>query len=124
MAVLAIMERAYRGAVETQYADLPFVLRDLHRQLGGMVVLLRGVAVTLALDGPDPVPLRLGGTTLDTLPDRRHAVRGMLEDGIAVHVDEQDLVAAGLTVRRLLPGVRPAGPHDLPWADYDHVWFL
>lgn len=124
MRVLAVVERAYRGAVETQYAHLPFVLRDLHRQLGEVVVLLRGPAVTLGLDGPAQPVLRLGHAVVDTLPDRRDAVRGLLDDGVAVFVDDADLRTAGLPTSRLLAGVRTADRRTLPWDGFAHVWFF
>ncbi|MFC7617397.1 hypothetical protein ACFQV2_32245 [Actinokineospora soli] len=39
---LAIVERAYRGAVEKQFFDALYLAVELHRQLGGMDLLLRG----------------------------------------------------------------------------------
>ncbi|MEU1944107.1 hypothetical protein ABZ554_17085, partial [Streptomyces sp. NPDC020125] len=73
---LVIVEKAYRGSIETQYADVLYCVPDLHRQSGGCDVALRGPAVGYALDtGPRPT-LRLGNRTLDTLPhpppDRGH----------------------------------------------------
>lgn len=52
--VLGIVERAYRGAVEKQFFDVLYMSVELHRQLGGMDILLRGPAVTCALRGRRP----------------------------------------------------------------------
>ncbi|MFI0780651.1 hypothetical protein [Streptomyces sp. NPDC021212] len=126
---LLIMEKAYRGSVETQFADALYVVPDLHRQSGGGCDLaLRGPAVGYALrtDRPQP-PLRLGGRTLDTLPDPRASVTKVLDAGVTVLVERPDLAALGRTAAdRLLPGVQVIEAHGLAarWPSYEQVWFL
>ena len=124
-ALLAIVQRAHRGAVETQFADVFWVAREFHRQLGALDLLLRGTAVTAAVrdegSGPDAYPQIFG-----TVPDHRESVRTLLADGVRVLVDAHDLGALGLAGAALLPG---AARHDaacgaLAWSDYDEVWFL
>jgi hypothetical protein len=126
---LLIMEKAYRGSVETQFADALYVVPDLHRQSGGGCDLaLRGPAVGYALrtDAPQP-PLRLGGRTLDTLPDPRASVAKVLDAGVTVLVERPDLAALGRTAAdRLLPGVQVIEAYGLAarWPSYEQVWFL
>lgn len=124
---LLIVEKAYRGSVETQFADALYCVPDLHRRSGGCDLALRGPAVGYALDaGPPPSP-RIGARTLDTVPDPRASVRKLLAAGVTVLVEEADLAALGPTAAdRLLPGVRvvEGGGLAARWPCYEQVWFL
>lgn len=124
---LAIVDRAYRGGVETQYADTLYLARELNRQLAGLDLLLRGLAVGYAVSTAPPPPLRLAGHLVDSLPDPRRSVRTLLDEGVGVWVEEPDLVGLGPTAgERLLPGVGRVEPGELAlrWPDYERVWFL
>src|SRR5262245_45591039 len=123
---LAIIERGYRGSVETQFADVLYLVRELNRQLGGMDIVLRGLSVTYAVGASVP-RLQVAGRHLDTLPDPRAALRTLLEEGVGVCVEAADLNALGLTKEDgLLPGVEYASWDDtaLRWSSYADVWFL
>ncbi|WP_026424624.1 hypothetical protein [Actinokineospora inagensis] len=118
MRYLAIVERGYRGSVETQFADVLYLVRELNRQLDGLDLSLRGLAVTYAVTA-DPVPPVVG---LDTLPDPRASLRTLLDEGVTVTVTDDDLAAAGLPGDvQLLPGVVRGAAR---WTDYRAVWFL
>ena len=124
---LAVIDRAYRGAVEAQYFDALYGVREFHRLLGRIDVALRGMAVTYAVPAPAYKPvLRLGSTELDTMPDYRRSVADLVADGISVFVDAPDLVSLGLGDAELVPGVRRADTSALAarWPEYDGVWFL
>lgn len=125
---LIIVERAYRGSVETQFADVLYFVRELNRQSHGLNLALRGLAAGYAVEAPAYAPVvHLGGKALDTLPDPRASVRAMLEDGATVWVEEPDLTALGASARaRLLDGVRLCAPGELTrrWADFPRVWFM
>ncbi|MFJ3928509.1 hypothetical protein [Streptomyces sp. NPDC090022] len=123
--VLAIVERGYRGALEKQFFDELYLATELHRQLGGLDILLRGSAVGYALDA-GPVPgLRFGGRTVDTLTDPRKGLRTLLDLGVRVRVEEPD-VAALRSPRPLIEGVgvTRAGETAEHWGDYRLVFFL
>jgi hypothetical protein len=125
-ASLAIVERAYRGAVEKQFFDSLCLAAELHRQLGGLDLLLCGPAVSYALRAGPPPALRFGDRVVDTLSDPRATLRWLLAAGVRVWVCAPDLAALGLAGDgRLLDGVRPA-PADLAarWPDYRTVFYL
>ncbi|GGS36209.1 MULTISPECIES: hypothetical protein [Actinokineospora] len=121
---LAIMERAYRGAVEKQFFDALYLAVELHRQLGGMDLLLRGPAVGYAAADARVEPIKLGGRVLDTLTDPGRDLRRLQDEGVAVWVERPDIAAFG--VGALLPGVGVAEPGEFArrWGDYARVCFL
>ncbi|MBW5483239.1 hypothetical protein [Streptomyces bambusae] len=123
--VLAIIERGYRGALEKQFFDELYLATELHRQLGGLDILLRGSAVGYAVDaGPVPA-VRLGNRTVDTLTDPRAGLKTLLAAGVGVLVEEPDIATLG-AARPLVEGVRltAAGETAARWIDYRMVVFL
>jgi hypothetical protein len=125
--LLLIVERAYRGAVETQFSDVLFFVKELNRQSGGADLALRGLAASYALDTSFVPAIRIAGRTLATLTDPRQGVRDLIADGAAVWVEEPDLTALGpQAAGRLLPGVRCLARHGLAarWPEYERVWFM
>ncbi|MCP9212421.1 hypothetical protein [Streptomyces cucumeris] len=124
---LLIVEKAYRGSVETRYADALYVVPELHRQSGGCDLVLRGPAAGYALTTDFTPELRIGGRTLASLPDPAASVTRVLAAGVTVMVEEDGLTALGRTARdRLLPGVRviEGGALASRWPAYEQVWFL
>ncbi|MFF5897966.1 hypothetical protein ACFY8O_18805 [Streptomyces argenteolus] len=125
--VLCVIDRAYRGAVEVQFFHPLYGLLDLHGQFEQVDLALRGATVTMAVDEHAYVPsVRLGSTTLDTLPDYRGSVRDLVDAGFEVFVDDSALAALGFGPQDLLPGTVALGPAELAarWPAYDHVWFI
>lgn len=124
---LLIVERAHRGAIETQFTDVLFSIRELNRQSGGLDLALRGLAVSYAV-GTDAEPsLRIGDRVLDELPAPRRSIRALIDDGVTVWVEEPDVRALGERARdRLVLGVRCIAPPESTslWAQYEHVWFM
>ena len=123
--LLLIVERAYRGAVETQFADVLYFVRELSRQSGGADLALRGLAASYAVDTSFVPAIRIAGRTLGTLTDPRQGVRDLMADGVGVWVEEPDLAALGpQAAGRLLPGVRCLARHGLAarWPRYERVW--
>ncbi|GAA2244880.1 hypothetical protein GCM10010232_34890 [Streptomyces amakusaensis] len=123
---LLIIERAYRGGVETQFADVLYFARELNRQQGGLDILLRGLAVTFAAADPAPTPvIHLAGRELDTLPDPRAAVRTLLAEGAGIWAQDGELERLGAGPGWLLEGVRPTSDAAFPdWPGYRSVHFL
>ncbi|MBL1099690.1 hypothetical protein [Streptomyces coffeae] len=124
---LLIVEKAYRGSVETQFADALYCVPELHRQSGGCDLVLRGPAAGYALATDFTPELRIGGRTLASLPDPGASVTRLMAAGVTVMVEEDGLTALGRTARdRLLPGVRviEGGALASRWPAYEQVWFL
>lgn len=123
--MLAIVERAHSGTVETLYAEVFHIAYGLGRRIDQFDLLLRGDAVTAALEAP-PVPAQaVGGRRVDGLPDCGWSVRLLIANGARVLVDEPDLRALGLADRTLVPDVeRTNGASAVRWSGYDAVWFL
>ncbi|MFD1147568.1 hypothetical protein [Saccharothrix hoggarensis] len=124
---LAIVERAYRGALEKQFFDALYLAVELHRQLGGLDVLLRGPAVSYAAARAEVGPIDVGRRRVDTLTDPRRDLTRLRESGVDIWVEERDLAPFGVTgPGALLPGIRTAAPGELArrWPDYRRVCFL
>ncbi|MEV6113823.1 DsrE family protein [Streptomyces sp. NPDC052109] len=124
-AVLAIIERGYRGAAEVQFSDLLYVSQGLHSQLGATDLLLRGSAVTYAV-AAEPVPVLCAGPYEITVPDPRRSLRELLASGVRVWVDEVSLARSGCGPDRLMDGAEVKSLAELAayWRHYEGVWFL
>jgi len=123
--ILAIIERAHRGAVEQQYAHVLWLVHGLHRQ-SPMTVLLRGTAAVYALDAEPPPRLRLGGAELVHVPDYRAAMDRLRTDGATVLVSAECLDRVRSPGAPLLPGVTPVTAAEIAAtaAACDRIWYL
>lgn len=124
---LGIVERAYRGALEKQFFDELYLSVELHRQLGGLDLLLRGQAVGYAAAAATVPELRFGKRTVATLSDHRRDLATLLENGVRVLAEESSLAAylpGGAD--RLVPGVVPVadGALAVRWPEYRLVFFV
>ncbi|QKW22402.1 hypothetical protein HUT16_27940 [Kitasatospora sp. NA04385] len=125
--VLGIVDRGYRGAVEKQFVDSLYLVRELHRQMGGVDILLRGEAASYAARGARVAPLRFGSRVVEQPADPRRDVLALLAAGIRVRVEEPGLLACGLTgADRLVDGVERISAEESAraWSDYEMVCFL
>lgn len=113
VAVLGVVEQPYRGTTERAYVDCFYLARVLNAQLGDLDLLLRGEAVLVALRSGAPA----GEPTA--------ALQHLLDDGVDVLLDGDDLARLGLQGAELLPGVRTTGREQVrSWHQYRAVWFL
>jgi hypothetical protein len=122
---LAIVERAWRGGVEEQYAHILWLARMLKRMRSDIGVLLRGNAVGYAVENALACGLRLGGVQLDSIHKLDKAVADLLADGVPVHVSEHDCQRLGIAPELIVPGVvrvDPAGIVRL-CQSYDRIWY-
>jgi hypothetical protein len=124
---LIVLERAHRGSVETQFSDELLFVREMHRQSGGIDVLLRGAAVGYAVDAGFRPALRVAGRTVETVADPRGSLRQLLAEGAGVWIEERDLAVFGSgAAAYVMRGVRLA-TEDEPgpsWVSYERVWFF
>ncbi|MGW7272427.1 hypothetical protein ACWGH5_18100 [Streptomyces sp. NPDC054864] len=125
MTSLAIVERAYRGAVEVSYFDALYLGIEIHRQLG-LDVLLRGEAVGYAVAAAPAPPIKIGGRVLETLDAPRDDLLRLRDQGAGIWVEEDGLAALGIGPERLIEGVRCVAPAELArhWPEYDRVFYL
>jgi len=123
--VLAVLERAYRGALEEQYAHVLWMLLSLLRLGGGIAVLLRGNAALYARRGQAWPALDVAGIRVPP-PEYEAGVAGLLETGGSVFVMDADLGALGLTAPDLCAGVTVVTRDDVGrlFSSYASVWYL
>jgi predicted peroxiredoxin len=121
---LAILERAFRGLVEEQYAHILWTCEGMKALGAPLDVLLRGNAVLYAVRGPTPPAERIAGIDLPQAP-LDHAVARLLRRGARVLVDDADCRRLGLGRDALVEGVEIVTEGDLPAlvAAHDHVWY-
>ncbi|MGW3040431.1 hypothetical protein ACWC9T_10345 [Kitasatospora sp. NPDC001159] len=113
--------------MEKQFVDTLYLVRELHRQMGGMDILLRGQAVSYAARAATVAPLRFGNRVVETLSDPRKDVQALLDAGIRVRAEEPGLIASGMTGRdQLLEGVELIGARTSAesWSEYRMICFL
>src|SRR2546426_6556536 len=93
---LAIVERAWRGGVEEQYAHILWLARILKRMRSDIGVLLRGNAVGYAVRSTAACGVRIVGIHLDSIHQLDTAVMNLPGDGVPVHVSEHDRDRLGI----------------------------
>jgi hypothetical protein len=122
---LAIVERAWRGGIEEQYAHILWLARILKRMRSDVAVLLRGNAVGYAVHNTRSYGVQIAGIELDAIHRLDTAVTNLLADGVPVHVSERDCNRLGIEPEVIVPGVvhvDPAGIVRL-CQSYDRVWY-
>lgn len=121
---LAIVENAFRGAVEQQYAHVLWLVRSLHGEFE-MTVWLRGAAALYALPREPPAPLTIAGTTVFA-PDYEATARALLAAGSTIYVSADSLRELGVGDAELVDGVRRADDAELAavCAAHEFVWYL
>ena len=107
---LVIVERAHRGALEEQFADVLWLVRTL-RRLSPLTLLLRGTAAVYAVDRPAA---------------HRETMLSLAGQGGALFVAASSLIELGLTDQPLLPAVRALSDREVTaeWVSHDRIWFL
>lgn len=108
---LVMIERAYRGTVEQQYAHVLWLAHGLHRQ-EPLVVLLRGPAAAYALAGVVSEPVEVAGEPWGAAPDYQAAIGRLHADGARIYVSAtslSDLAANG----PLLPGITALSDEEI-----------
>jgi hypothetical protein len=121
---LAIVERAYRGAAEQQYAHVLWLVRSLHGQFD-MSAWLRATAVLYALPRERPAALAIGGLAVRA-PDYGAMAADLVAAGVAVHVSGPSLRQLGVAERDLIDGVHVTEDDELAKVCEEHefVWYL
>ena len=121
---LVMIERAYRGGVEQQYAHVLWLAHGLHRQQP-LAVLLRGPATAYALAGIASEPVEVAGERWGAAPDYHAAIGRLHADGARVYVSTTSLSDLG-AIGPLLPGITPLSDDEIVKliAECDRWWCL
>ncbi|RAM48969.1 MAG: hypothetical protein C6Y22_24955 [Hapalosiphonaceae cyanobacterium JJU2] len=125
MRSLAIVERAYRGAIEEQYAHVLWVVHCLRRVPEEIDLMLRTPATLYACQNQPHTQLQIGRITLDTLPRYESTIENLLSDGVKVYVVKDDCNRLQIKVSQLMQGVCALEHEQLPqiFEEYDHIWY-
>ncbi len=105
MAILSVVEQAYRATVEEQ-DDTVLWFSHMVKNAGGDVnILLRSNAVNYAAKGQDAGGLTIGGVHLSVPPTIDRDVEALMKAGSKVYAVAEDLAALGIPVGDLVAGV-------------------
>lgn len=123
--VLQVIESAYRCTIEEQ--DDPAVWAILAIYGGGAnksSVLLRGNAVSYAIQGQNASGLSFGGVPQTKPPQMDRDIGKFINSGIPVHVVLDDLQERGIPRNSLVPNVQVISLQDIPglFSQFDQVW--
>lgn len=121
---LAIVERAWRGTIEEQYAHILWLSHMIRRLRGEIDVLLRGNAVRYAVAGQPRTELRIGNAVLDGLPHFESEIAAMVSAGIFVYVSAQDCACLGIELPSLIPAVTAVDEAGICrlFDEHVHIW--
>lgn len=122
---LAIVERAGRGAIEEQYADILWLCRVLMRMRLQTSVLLRGNAVSYAVRKPEPITLDIAGQRMPAVWQHDRSVADLLREGVPVYVSDEDCGRLAIANEDLVPGVvRTSGAGIAQLCHtHDRIWY-
>lgn len=122
---LTVVERAYRGSLEEQYAHILWLHQVLRKMRGEFGVLLSGNAVLYAQRHQQTPGVEIGGVTVPHLPQYGRAVSALLADGVEVWVSAEDTGRFQLPPDAVCPGVRMVSSEERAalFRMYDRVWY-
>src|SRR5438445_324373 len=122
---LAVVERAFRGAIEEQYGHIVWLTRSLRRMRCEADLMLRGNTVLYGLRDQPLQALEIGGVRIDHLPHYESALRALLDDRATVFAERAAIRRLGLDEQRLMDGITLYDAEDFAaiiWR-YDRVWY-
>lgn len=122
---LAIVERAFRGAIEEQYGHIVWLSRVIRKMGGQTSLLLRGNAVLFAAANVQPLELRVGDVVVKDLPHYETTLGKMAVEGVPLYAFRPDCDRLGISRDRLIPEIKLIDEKDLSrlCAEHDCVWY-
>lgn len=122
---LAIVERAFRGAIEEQYGHIIWLTRSLRMMRCEVDLMLRGNTVLYGLKDQPHQALEIGGVTISHLPHYESALRALLDDRATVFADRAATQRLGIGVQRLIDGIILYDAEDFAEIihRYDNIWY-
>jgi hypothetical protein len=122
---LAIIERAYRGTLEEQYAHILWLTHALRKMHGDIGLLLRGSTVLYARQHQPVQHLTIGGIRVETLPHYESALAALITDDVRIYAYAADCERLGITSEQLLPEVQRVTLPELAHlcSTHDDIWY-
>jgi sulfur relay (sulfurtransferase) DsrF/TusC family protein len=122
--VLSIVESAYRATIEEQDDTVVWVHHAMKAGGADLTVLLRGNAVSYAIEGQDASGLSFGGKKQTQPPRLAEDLAALIARGVEVHVVEDDAAQRGIERTDFIQGVKPISRAALPGLlqGFDQVW--
>jgi hypothetical protein len=124
MRVLQIIRSAYRCNLEEQDDPAVWITRAMKGAGADLGVLLRGNAVSYAVEGQDASGLSIGGKVLAHPPRTDRDLTALIDGGTPVYLVSEDADERGIAAADLIPGVQAVPREALPGllAEFDGVW--
>lgn len=125
MAILTVVEQAYRGTLEEQDDTVLWITHMLKNAGAPMNVLLRSNGVNYAVRGQNATGLTIGGVPLAVPPTIDHDVAELMKAGCEVYAVHDDLRDLGVGDDELVPGVRLVARSGVAglFDRHDAVWY-
>lgn len=122
---LAIIEHAYRGALEEQYGHILWLTRIMKAMGAPTALLLKGDTVAFARRGQAHLAVRVGDISVVDISHHESGVAALLDAGVPVYAWRTDLERLHLDADELLPGVAMLHGRALSVLidQYDCVWY-
>lgn len=122
---LAIIERAYRGTLEEQYAHILWLTHALHKMHGDIGLLLRGNTVLYAMQHQPVQHLTIGNIRVETLPHYASALAALIADDVRIYAYAPDCERLEIASQQLLPEVQRVTLSELAHlcSTHDDIWY-
>ncbi len=121
---LNIIESAYRATMEEQDDTVVWITHAMKGAGGNLTVLLRGNAVNYAVLGQVSPKLAFGDWKQTHAAHIDEDISSLISKGVAVYAVEDDFTARGISLSKLISGVKTVnreGVLDLV-EKHDRVW--
>ena len=124
MAILSIVETAYRATLEEQDDTILWLNHILKNAGADIALLLKGNAVNYAVRGQEASGLRFGEVELAHPPVLDRDLGNLITAGVPVYIVEDDIRERGLSEERMIPGLIKTTRKELPALldRFEQVW--
>jgi sulfur relay (sulfurtransferase) DsrF/TusC family protein len=124
MAILSIVETAYRAVLEEQDDTILWLNHNLKNAGADIALLLKGNAVNYAVRGQEASGLRFGEVELTHPPALDQDLGNLITAGVPVYIVEDDLRERGLSNEYLIPGLTKTTRSEIPALldRFEQVW--
>lgn len=124
MKTLTVIETGYRATIEEQDDPVMWITHAMRGAGAPVDVLLRANAVNYAVKAQGAPPLSFGARTQKNAPRLSDDVGGLIAEGAAVYVVDEDLAERGLGDDELIAGLTRVRRAELPnlLERFQQVW--